>query len=203
MMMPGQPAFRPAPEPVSRSAAWNKPEGDLPMSTSHVATNHGPAPSPIALRPGEGEALWFMDFLATIKASAEETGGRVAVILHSGPKDSGSPLHVHHRESEWFYVLDGELIVWVGGQVVRAPAGSFVFGPQGTPHTFTVSSPGGARFLLVTEPAGFEGFMRSCAEPAQSLTLPPRPSVPPDPGRMTAIAAEYGLDILGPPGIPS
>jgi len=110
---------------------------------------------------------------------------------------------VHHRESEWFYVLDGELTVWVGGQVVRAPAGSFVFGPQGTPHTFTVSSAGGARFLLVTEPAGFEGFMRSCAEPAQSLTLPPRPSVPPDPGRMTAIAAEYGLDILGPPGIPS
>ena len=160
------------------------------MSTSHVASNHGPAPSPIALQPGEGEALWFMDFLATIKASAEETGGRVAVIHHSGPKDSGSPLHVHHRESEWFYVLDGELTVWVGGQVVRAPAGSFVFGPQGTPHTFTVSSAGGARFLLVTEPA-------------QSRTLPPRPSVPPDPGRMTAIAAEYGLDILGPPGIPS
>jgi hypothetical protein len=45
MMMPGQPAFRPAPEPVSRSAAWSKPEGDLPMSTSHVATNHGPASS--------------------------------------------------------------------------------------------------------------------------------------------------------------
>jgi len=79
------------------------------VSTSHVASNHGPAPSPIALQPDEGEALWFMDFLATIKASAEETGGRVAVIHHSGPKDSGSPLHVHHRESEWFYVLDGEL----------------------------------------------------------------------------------------------
>ena len=57
-----------------------------------------PAPSPIALPPGEGEALWFMDFLATIKASAEETGGRVAVIHHAGPQDSGSPLHVHHRE---------------------------------------------------------------------------------------------------------
>jgi len=39
------------------------------VSTSHVASNHGPAPSPIALQPGEGEALWFMDFLATIKAS--------------------------------------------------------------------------------------------------------------------------------------
>lgn len=168
-----------------------------------MSINHGPAPSPIALQPGEGEALWFMDFLATIKASTGETGGRVAVIHHAGPRDSGSPLHVHRRESEWFYVLDGELTVWVGGQVIRAPAGSFVFGPQDTPHTFTVSSAGGARFLLVTEPAGFEGFMRACAEPAQSLTLPPPPKAPRDPRQMTAIAAEYGIDILGPPGIPS
>ena len=168
-----------------------------------MSAGHGPAPSPIALQPGEGEALWFMDFLATIKASTAQTGGRVAVIHHDGPKDAGSPLHVHHRENEWFYVLDGELTVWVGGQVIRAPAGSFVFGPQDTPHTFTVSSPGGARFLLVTEPAGFEGFMRTCAEPAHSLTLPPPPSAPPDPRQLTAIAAEYGIDILGPPGIPS
>ena len=167
-----------------------------------MSTNHLPAPSPIALPPGEGEALWFMGTLATIKASAEKTGGRVAVIQHLAPKDSGSPLHVHHRENEWFYVLDGELTVWVGGQVIRAPAGSFVFGPQDTPHTFTVSSEGGARFLLVTEPAGFEAFMRTCAEPAPSRTLPP-PRDPPDPQHMTTIAAEYGIDILGPPGIPS
>ena len=145
------------------------------MSTTHV-----PAQIPIALQPTEGEALWFMGFLATIKASAEETGGRVAVIHHLGPQDAGSPLHVHHRENEWFYILDGELTVWVGGQVISAPAGSFVFGPQGTPHTFTVSSPQGASFLLVTEPGGFEAFMRTCAEPARSLTLPPPAS--PEPG---------------------
>ncbi len=167
-----------------------------------MSTNHVHAPSPIALPPGEGEALWFMDFLATIKASAEETGGRVAVIHHAGPQGSGSPLHVHHHENEWFYILDGELTIWVDGQVIRAPAGSFVFGPQDTPHTFTVSSASGARFLLVTEPAGFEAFMRSCAKPAQSLTLPP-PSDPPDLQQMTTIAAQYGIDILGPPGIPS
>ena len=167
-----------------------------------MSTNHVPAPSPIALQPGEGEALWFMGTLATIKASAEGTGGRVAVIHHLAPKDSGSPLHVHHRENEWFYVLDGELTIWVDGQLIRAPAGSFVFGPQDTPHTFTVSSEGGARFLLVTEPAGFEAFMRACAEPAQALTLPP-PGDPPTPEQMTAIAAEYGIDILGPSGIPA
>jgi quercetin dioxygenase-like cupin family protein len=168
------------------------------MSTTHV-----PVQSPIALPPAEGEALWFMGFLATIQASAGETGGRVAVIHHLGPQDAGSPRHVHHRENEWFYILDGELTVWVGGQVISAPAGSFVFGPQGTPHTFTVSSPQGASFLLVTEPGGFEAFMRTCAEPARSLTLPPPPASPPDPAQMAALAAEYGIEIIGPPGIPS
>jgi quercetin dioxygenase-like cupin family protein len=167
-----------------------------------MSSDHASAQSPIALQPREGEALWFMGFLATIKASTEETGGRVAVIHHLAPKGSGSPLHVHHRENEWFYVLEGELTIWVDGQVNRAPAGSFVFGPQDTPHTFTVSSEDDARFLLVTEPAGFEAFMRTCAEPAQSLTLPP-PSEPPDLQQMTAIASQYGIDILGPPGIPS
>ena len=164
---------------------------------------HGETLRPIALQPDEGEALWFMGMLATIKASTEGTGGRVAVIEHTSPQNSGSPLHVHHREDEWFYVLEGELTVWVDGQVIRAPAGSFVFGPKDMPHTFMVSAPEGARFLLVTEPAGFESFMRSSAEPARALTLPPPPSAPPDVERLGALAAEYGIDILGPPGIPT
>jgi quercetin dioxygenase-like cupin family protein len=168
-----------------------------------MSDGHSGALRPIALQPDEGEALWFMGMLTTIKASKEGTGGKVAVIEHTSPYNSGSPLHVHHHEDEWFYVLEGELTIWVEGQVIRAPAGSFVFGPKDTPHTFTVSSPEGARFLLVTEPAGFESFMRSGAEPARTLTLPPSSSEPPDPERLGALAAEYGIEILGPPGIPS
>jgi quercetin dioxygenase-like cupin family protein len=168
------------------------------MSTPGTATI-----DPIALQPGEGEALWFLGVLATVKASAETTGGRVAVIEHLAPQGSGSPLHRHQREDEWFSVIEGALTFWVGGQVIDAPAGSFVFGPRGIPHTFTVSSPEGARFLLVAEPAGFEGFMRSVGEPARALTLPPPPTAPPDMGRMMAVAAEYGIEVLGPPGIPA
>jgi quercetin dioxygenase-like cupin family protein len=158
--------------------------------------------SPIALRDGEGEALWFLGVLATIKASSETTDGRVAVIEHLAPEGAGSPLHVHHREDEWFYVTEGELTFWVGGRVIEAPAGSFVYGPRDIPHTFAVASPE-ARFLLVTEPAGFENFMRALAVPAQTRTLPPATSEPPDPERMMALAAEYGIEILGPPGIPA
>jgi quercetin dioxygenase-like cupin family protein len=157
---------------------------------------------PIALQQGEGEALWFLGVLAIVKASRETTGGRVAVIEHLAPQGSGSPLHVHRNEDEWFYVTEGELTFWVGGEVIRAPAGSFVYGPRGIPHTFAVASEE-ARFLLVTEPAGFEAFMRDAGEPAQSLTLPPATLQPPDPARLAAAAAEYGIEILGPPGIPA
>ena len=54
-----------------------------------MSTHHVPAPSPIALQPTEGEPLWFMGFLATIKASADRTAGRVAVIHHLGPQHAG------------------------------------------------------------------------------------------------------------------
>ena len=160
------------------------------------------AVNPIALRQDEGEAVWFLGVLATIKASRETTEGQVAVIEHLAPQGAGSPLHVHHNEDEWFYVTEGELTFWIGGQLTDAPAGSFVYGPRGIPHTFTVTSPE-ARFLLVTEPAGFEGFMRTLSEPALSLTVPPPATEPPDFERLAATAAEYGIEILGPPGIPS
>ena len=158
--------------------------------------------APIALQPGEGEALWFLGTLATIKATRETTDGRVAVIEHLAPKGAGSPLHVHHNEDEWFYVIEGEVTFWVGGHVTVAPAGSFIFGPREIPHTFQVSSRV-ARFLLVTEPAGFEAFMRAVGEPAERLAIPEPPSTPPDIAQMAALAATFGLEILGPPGIPA
>ncbi|MEA2419711.1 MAG: hypothetical protein QOE60_1917 [Thermoleophilaceae bacterium] len=157
--------------------------------------------NPIALGPGEGEALWFLGTLSTIKSSAETTAGRVAVIDTLAPQGPASPMHVHHNEDEWFYVVEGDLTFWVGGQLIEAPAGSFVYGPREVPHTFSVASEQ-ARFLLVAEPAGFEGFLRALGEPAGALTLPPPAAGPPDMEKLGAVAAEYGLEILGPPGIP-
>lgn len=156
---------------------------------------------PVARAPGEGEALWFLGELAVIKIAGEATGGRFAVIESHAPQGDRSPLHVHTREDEWFYVLEGELRFWVGGRIIDAPAGSFVYGPRGVPHTFAVRSTE-ARFLVVAEPAGFDAFVRAVAEPAGSHTLPPPPDGPPDMARLVKLAAEYGIEILGPPGIP-
>lgn len=161
-----------------------------------------PAASPSALQEGEGEAIWFLGALATVKASNETTAGRVAVIELLAPQGHGSPLHVHRREDEWFYVTEGALTFWVGGEVIEAPAGSFVYGPRDIPHTFIVSSPQ-ARFLVVTEPAGFERFVRAMGEPAMTPTIPPPAAPPSDLAPLVAAAAEYGIEILGPPGIPT
>ena len=87
-------------------------------------------------------------------------------------------------------------------QIDRQVAGSFVYGPRGIPHTFVVSSEE-ARSLLVTEPGGFECFVRALSVPAETPTLPPASVQPPAPEVMMATAVEYGLEILGPPGIPA
>ena len=87
-----------------------------------MSTPAKPALSPIALKQGEGEALWFFGSLAIVKAGSETIAGRVSVTELLGRQGSGSPLHVHHREDEWFYILEGELTFWVGGRIIKAPS---------------------------------------------------------------------------------
>lgn len=157
--------------------------------------------SPITLQAGQGEAFWILGALATIKASGDATAGGTMVSEWWAPRGHGSPLHVHHREDEWFYVLGGEVTFWVDGAVTVAGPGAFVFGPRDVPHTFLVTSDE-ARFLLVTQPAGFEAFLRAAGEPAAQPTLPPATVAPPPPEVLGALAAEHGVEILGPPGIP-
>ena len=157
--------------------------------------------APITLQQCEGDARWFLGGLCTIKSSGATTGGRVAVTENWAPRGHGSPLHVHRNEDEWFYVLSGELTFWIDGEVTVATAGSFVYGPRDVPHTFTVSSDE-ARFLLVVEPAGLDDFIRALSEPAASLDLPPATVEPPAMDAMLVAAAEHGIEILGPPGIP-
>jgi quercetin dioxygenase-like cupin family protein len=153
---------------------------------------------PIALERDEGEALWFLGTLSIIKASAETTGGRMGLIYTLAPRGAGAPPHVHHREDEWFYVIEGELTFMVGGETIVAPAGAFVYGPREIPHAFEVTSDE-ARFLLGAEPAGFERFVRAVGEPAPELTIPPPADGPPDLEALTAAAAEYDIEIFAPP----
>jgi mannose-6-phosphate isomerase-like protein (cupin superfamily) len=151
-------------------------------------------------QPGEGGAFWFIGMLATIKATAEQTGGQYILVEILAPEGFASPLHVHHFADEGFYILEGEMTFYVGDQIIKARPGSFLFGPKDVPHAFTVDSGPGKLFVL--SPAGFEDLVREMGEPAGELTLPPHPEVPPDEAQMqqlAAIAARHGDEILGPP----
>ena len=151
--------------------------------------------------PGEGEAWWWLGMLATIKASAERTGGQYSVVEILAPHGYGSVVHVHHREDEGFYILEGEMTCYVGDQMIKAHPGSYLFGPKDVPHAFTVES-GPARLLFMFSPGGLEGLIREMGEPARSLTVPPQPEEEPDEAemeRMAAIGLRYGAEILGPP----
>jgi mannose-6-phosphate isomerase-like protein (cupin superfamily) len=176
------------------------------QAQKEYAANGAPAEGAsriFALDPGEGEALWWMGGLATVKATAEQTGGRytlVEVLVPEFPMEE-SLLHVHHFEDEGFYILEGEMTFYVGEQTIKARSGSFLFGPKDIPHAFSVDS-GPARLLFILSPAGMEGLIREMGEPARSLSIPPPPEEPPDEaemGRLMAIAAEYGGEMLGPP----
>jgi mannose-6-phosphate isomerase-like protein (cupin superfamily) len=104
------------------------------------------------------------------KASAASTAGSLTVI--ESTLTSGPPRHVHDREDESFYILDGSLTAYCGADVLPAEPGSFVFLPRRIPHHFTVDTPT-VTLLLVVTPAGIEDYFREIAaapdEPARRV----------------------------------
>jgi quercetin dioxygenase-like cupin family protein len=150
---------------------------------------------------GDGPALWHLGALLTFKATSAETGQRLWLQEALGERGYASPLHRHTREDEAFYVLDGELSVYVGDDVVRAGAGDFLWGPREVPHAFCVESDT-ARFLAIGTPGGADGFFFATGEPAGARTVPPRSDGAPDVDALVRAMTAYGVELLGPPPAP-
>jgi mannose-6-phosphate isomerase-like protein (cupin superfamily) len=144
-----------------------------------------------------GEAVWFTVNRMTIKATAESTGGAFGLVEAIGPAGSSPPLHVHHREDESFYLLEGRLTVRCGDRSFTAEPGSFTFLPRGVPHTFVVEGDEPARLLSLCVPGGFERYFADAGRPAEGDGLPP--DEPLDIGLLRRVGAGYGLEIVGPP----
>ncbi len=153
------------------------------------------------LDENEGEAFWLLGMLETVKISSEDTGGAFGLLELVVPAGVGSPWHVHPEEDEWFYVLDGEVTVWIGDTRHSLTAGSFAFGPKAVPHTFYVET-GVAKLLVGFQPMQFEGFLREVGEPAPERVVPPPLEEHPDMEELAEIAQRHGFVILGPPGPP-
>jgi quercetin dioxygenase-like cupin family protein len=154
--------------------------------------------APVVHGPGEGNAIWHLDTLKTIKVLSEDTGGRLTAWEELLPHRSSPPLHVHAAEDEAWFVLEGSLTFQVADSAWVAGAGAFVWAPRGLPHTFRVDSPA-ARLLGLAVPGGFDRFVLATGRPAEDAALPPPPDGPPDMGALVAAAREHGMEVLGPP----
>jgi mannose-6-phosphate isomerase-like protein (cupin superfamily) len=145
-------------------------------------------------------AYWFYGDLAIVHLSGDETNGRFALLEFLQPPGEMTPLHVHRGADQTMYVLEGELTLFLPGRTLVAGPGEVVYGPMNVPHTEQVTSPGPVRLLGVTTPAGFEQFVVAAGRPAADLTLPPASLPPVDFELLTRVAAEHGIEVLGPPG---
>ena len=139
----------------------------------------------------EAEKLNVLGTEMVIKADGESTGGAMAVVEATVPAKHGPPLHVHSREDELFYVIDGQFRIWHGDEQMEVSSGEVAFLPRNMRHSYQNIGDEAGRLLVTITPAGFEGFFRAVSE--RKL------SAPEDMEELQALAKEYGLEFLGPP----
>ncbi len=140
-----------------------------------------------------------MGSLLTFLAESKETSGGFALIEGLLKPGNEPPPHVHEREDELYYVLEGQVDAYAGREVFSAGPGDCFFFPRGTPHGFVIRSQQ-LRVLGLISPAGFEKYFRAMSSPAEKLDLPPDAITYSQeaPEQAVRMAAEFGLRFLSP-----
>jgi len=146
---------------------------------------------PSALAAEELEKLNVLGTETIVKVDGRKTGGAMAVVETTVRPGDGPPKHVHTKEDELFYILDGQFRIWRGEEILDVGAGAVAFLPKNVPHTYKNIGTGPGRLLTTITPAGFEGFFREVSKRGLSA--------PKDMQELTTLANQYGLQFLGPP----
>jgi quercetin dioxygenase-like cupin family protein len=151
---------------------------------------------PYILQANEGKAIWYTTTRMTLKATGESTGGALSLVEVLAAPDTSPPWHVHYRDDEMFYILDGLFLFKCGDDLFEGSPGTFAFLPRGIPHSFKVVSETPARFLVIGTPASIDQYFVAAGTPALDEGLRPQPI---DVQQMAALLAQYGMEMLGPP----
>lgn len=163
------------------------------MSTATVTADYGR----IVHRPVDtGPAFWGPGDHYTFLVTGEETGGAYFVMEALVPPGGGPPPHIHRREDETFYLLEGEIEFLLGERLVMAGPGDFVNVPRGTVHRFLNVGTATARMILTFTPAGMEGFFTDTLEPAPNGASDAPDNVDEVGARYVAAAPRYGLEFV-------
>jgi mannose-6-phosphate isomerase-like protein (cupin superfamily) len=143
-----------------------KTEINLPSSTNSAAIDRKPRAStgPITIPAAGGASFDFGGLGVHWKIDATDTGRRFSVVHHPlAPRALAAPLHFHHREDEYSYVLKGTLGALLGDEVVTAGPGTWVFKPSGQWHTFWNAGDEPCEIIEIISPGGFENYFREVA----------------------------------------
>lgn len=146
------------------------------------------------IAPSE-DIFWWQGSRMQIKARADDTGGALGLVEGSFYRGFGPPLHIHRREDEGMYVIEGEIHFHQGDDDFVAGPGTWVWGPRGVPHAFRVESES-ARALVLVAPGGFEQMFEEGGVPVSESAEPPQVEYDPEAAR--AQAQRFGFEVVGP-----
>src|ERR1700686_3835984 len=140
---------------------------------------------PTLRKPTEGRTIAVVGDVYRFLATGEDTNGKYALWEPLVPPGGGPPPHVHSREEEGFYVLEGEITILVGDKRLVAGPGMFANMPVGSLHSFKNEGSQPARMLISVAPAGLEKMFFEFGVPVvQGVTT----AAPPDEGRDREVA---------------
>jgi quercetin dioxygenase-like cupin family protein len=154
--------------------------------------------TPTIRKPGEGRTIAVVGDVYRFLATGLETNGKYAMWEANVPPGGGPPPHVHSREEECFYILEGEIAFTIADQHLVASAGMFANMPVGTPHSFKNESAKPARMLISVAPAGLEQMFFEVGVPVPQGATTAAPATKEELERMLAAAPRYGVKIMVP-----
>ena len=154
---------------------------------------------PIIRTPQQGRTVALVGDVYRFLATGEDTNGKYALIEALVGPGGGPPPHVHSREEEGFYILEGEITFTVNGERVVATAGMFANMPVGTPHSFKNEGNKPVKMLVSVAPAGLEKMFMEIGVPLAEGATTALPPTREDIEKLLAIAPKYGIEIKLPP----
>lgn len=149
-------------------------------------------------KPPQGRSIAVVGDVYRFLATGEDTNGNYALWEAIVPPGGGPPPHVHSREEEGFYVLEGEITFTINSEKVVAKAGTFANMPVGTPHSFKNESSNPAKMLISVAPAGLEQMFFEVGVPLAEGATTALPPSHDEIEKLLKIAPNYGVEILLP-----
>ena len=153
---------------------------------------------PTIRKPDEGRTIAVVGDVYRFMATGEDTNGKYAMWEAIVPPGGGPPPHVHSREEESFYVLEGEITFQIGERRVVATAGMFANMPVGTPHSFRNESTQPAKMIISVAPAGLENMFFEIGVPLSEGSTSALPPTKEEIEKLLTIAPRYGIEIRVP-----